>query len=169
MRSKSSLAGLIFTMHAGMAAAQDANEDALEQGNLLQATAHAAALSAIPFGIATLGMLVSAPPLSDVLRMPAKIHGMQLVGSKSRVECEACCRTAGRGQDGKGCRRASLAHLGAVAHCCGRPGRHAALHIARALDRLCMLDHCSLWHLVSSWAPDELACCDPVWHQCSLR
>ena len=57
------LAGLKLSMYAGMAAAQDANEDALEQGNLLQATAHAAALSAIPFGIATLGMLVSAQPL----------------------------------------------------------------------------------------------------------
>ena len=77
------LAGLIFSMHAGMAAAQDANEDAMEQGSLLLATAHAAALSAIPFGIATLGMLVSSQPLSDVLRRPAKVHRMRPVASKS--------------------------------------------------------------------------------------
>ena len=56
----SPLTGPVLSMHPGMAAAQDAEEDAMAQGNLLETTAHAAALSAIPFGIATLGMLVSA-------------------------------------------------------------------------------------------------------------
>ena len=42
---------------AGTEAAEDLPED-LQEGNLLRATAKAALLSAIPFGIASLGMLV---------------------------------------------------------------------------------------------------------------
>ena len=45
-------------MCAGTAAAEDVTED-LQGGSLLKATARAALLSAIPFGIASVGMLVS--------------------------------------------------------------------------------------------------------------
>jgi len=45
-------------LHAGSAAANDATED-LEEGSLLRAAAQAALLSAIPFGIASVAMLVS--------------------------------------------------------------------------------------------------------------
>ena len=46
---------------SGTAAAKDAAEDSSDEGSLLKATAHAALLSAIPFGIASIGMIVSQP------------------------------------------------------------------------------------------------------------
>ena len=64
----------MFPTYAGMAAAQDVQVDAMEQGNLLETTARAAALSAIPFGIATLGMLVCADSLINGLRLSATFH-----------------------------------------------------------------------------------------------
>lgn len=46
---------------SGTAAAKDAVEDSSDEASLLKATAQAALLSAIPFGIASIGMIVSQP------------------------------------------------------------------------------------------------------------
>jgi len=58
-------------LHAGSAAANDATED-LEEGSLLRAAAQAALLSAIPFGIASVGMLVS--HLTFAAHQPLLVH-----------------------------------------------------------------------------------------------
>lgn len=52
---------------AGTRAVHDVTEDLVEEKSLIRATVHAALLSAIPFGIASIGMLVRLP-LSLTLR-----------------------------------------------------------------------------------------------------
>ena len=66
----------------GARAAEDVPED-LQEGSLLRATVHAALLSAIPFGIASIGMLVS--PCSTLL------HSSTGLSPRAASSQTVCC------------------------------------------------------------------------------